>query len=119
MRAEQNELTKRMLAVALAALLGSGINAMGQESLQRPKLSSVSHLSVYSTDAVKTEHFYVHDLGATKGVDPQDPTGVRYYFNPLQFIEVLPLPTGEQNPKNRLHGAGYNTANAEIGRAHV
>jgi catechol 2,3-dioxygenase-like lactoylglutathione lyase family enzyme len=113
MRAGECELMKRLLAVTLGTLLFSGVSANGQESLRRPKLSSVSHLSIYSTDAVKTEHFYVHDLGATKGVDPQDPAGVRYYFNAVQFIEVLPLPAHEQDPKNRFHGAGYNTANAE------
>jgi len=108
-----------MLAVTLGTLLLSGVSANGQESLQRPKLSSVSHLSVYSTDAVKTEHFYVHDLGATEGVDPQDPAGVRYYFNAVQFIEVLPLPADEQDPKNRFHGVGYNTANAEAMRRYL
>lgn len=112
-------MTKKMLAVALGVLWWSGLSVKGQESPQRPKLSSVSHLSVYSTDAVKTEHFYVHDLGATKGVDPQDPAGVRYYFNALQFIEVLPLPAGEEDPKNRFHGVGYNTANAETMRRYL
>jgi len=73
MQAGECELMKRMLAVTLGTLLLSGVSANGQESLQRPKLSSVSHLSVYSTDAVKTEHFYVHDLGATEGVDPTAP----------------------------------------------
>jgi hypothetical protein len=32
----------------------------------RPPITSVSHLSVYASDAAKTEHFYVHDLGAAK-----------------------------------------------------
>lgn len=112
-------MTKMMLAVAFGALLFSGNHAKGQDSPPRPKLTSVSHLSVYTTDAVKTEHFYVHDLGATKGVDPQDAAGVRYYFNPVQFIEVLLLPAGEQDPKNRFHGVGYNTANAEAMRRYL
>ncbi len=82
-------------------------------------MGSVSHLSVYSTDPQKAEHFYVHDLGATKGVDPQDPAGVRYYFNPVQFVEVLPTPATEQDPKNRFHGVGYNTSNAEAMRRYL
>lgn len=41
---------------------------------------------------------------------------VRYYFNAVQFVEVLPMPAGEQDPKNRFHGAGYNTSNAEAMR---
>jgi catechol 2,3-dioxygenase-like lactoylglutathione lyase family enzyme len=79
---------------------------------ERPKITSVSHLSVYSSDAAKTEAFYVHDLGAFKGADPQNPMGVRYYFNAIQFVEVLPLPAGPASI-NRFDHAGYNTANAE------
>ena len=78
----------------------------------RPKITSVSHLSVYTSDAAKTEEFYVHDLGAFKGTDPQNPMGVRYYFNAIQFVEVLPLPPGPATI-NRFDHAGYNTTNAE------
>jgi catechol 2,3-dioxygenase-like lactoylglutathione lyase family enzyme len=78
----------------------------------RPQITGISHLSVYSSDAAKTEYFYVHDLGAAKRGDPENPAGVRYYFSPVQFIEVLPLPSGE-NPKNRLDHVAFNTANAE------
>ena len=53
---------------------------------ERPKITSVSHLSVYSSDPAKTEQFYVHNLGALKATDPQNPAGVRYYFNPIQFV---------------------------------
>lgn len=85
---------------------------------ERPKITSVSHLSVYTTDAAKSEYFYVHDLGATKGVDPQNAQGVRYYFNAIQFVEVLPLPAGDHS-KNRFDHAGYNTANAEALRQYL
>ena len=61
---------------------------------ERPKITGVSHLSVYTSDAAKAEFFYVHDLGGFKVTDPQNPAGVRYYFNPVQFVEVLPLPAG-------------------------
>src|SRR5580704_9097070 len=87
--------------------------AFGQERRQeRPRITGISHISVYTSDAVKTEHFYVHDLGALKGPDPQNPAGVRYYFNGIQFVEVLPLPQGSSSV-NRLDHIGYNTANAE------
>jgi catechol 2,3-dioxygenase-like lactoylglutathione lyase family enzyme len=79
---------------------------------ERPKISSVSHLSVYTSNSAKTEQFYVHDLGGLKAPDPQNPLGVRYYFNATQFVEVLPLPAGQQSV-NRFDHAGYNTADAE------
>ena len=79
---------------------------------ERPKITSVSHLSVYTSDSAKTDQFYVHDLGAFKGPDPQNPLGMRYYFNTIQFVEVLPLPAGLQSV-NRFDHAGYNTVDAE------
>lgn len=95
------------VGLCLAAL------AFGQDRPQeRPKITSISHLSVYTSDPAKAEHFYVHDMGALKGADPQNPAGVRYYFNPIQFVEVLPLPQGPASI-NRLDHAGYNTVNAE------
>lgn len=109
----------KTLTITLGAVLLSGLTARGQENPQRPLIASVSHLSVYTTDAKATEKFYVQDLGATKGADPQDPAGVRYYFSPVQFVEVLPLPASEQNPKNRFHGAGYNVASAEAMRRYL
>ena len=84
-------------------------HCVGQE---RPKITGVSHLSVYTSDAAKAEAFYVHDLGGFKGTDPQNPAGVRYYFDAIQFVEVLPLPAGPAST-NRFDHAGYNTTNAE------
>jgi catechol 2,3-dioxygenase-like lactoylglutathione lyase family enzyme len=87
-------------------------------SQERPKMTSVSHLSVYSADAAKTEQFYVHDLGALKAADPQSAAGTRYYFNSAQFVEVLPLPASG-DPKSRFDHAGFNTADAEAMRKYL
>ena len=100
----------------LAMMLGLCSVVQAQD---RPKITSVSHLSVYTSDPAKTEHFYVHDLGATKETDPQNPAGVRYYFNSLQFVEVLPLPSNALDPKNRFDHAGYNTEDAEALRKYL
>jgi catechol 2,3-dioxygenase-like lactoylglutathione lyase family enzyme len=84
----------------------------GQTQAARPLIKSISHLSVYSSDFSKTEYFYVHDLGAVKREDPENSRGVRYYFNPIQFVEVLPLPSGSPSI-NRLDHVAFNTASAE------
>lgn len=84
----------------------------------RPPLTSVSHLAVYAADPAKSEAFYVHDLGAVKRADPENPAGARYYFSPVQFIEVLPLPTGAPSI-NRLDHVAYNTTDAEGMRAYL
>jgi catechol 2,3-dioxygenase-like lactoylglutathione lyase family enzyme len=106
-------------AIRFAMVLSVAGCAFGQKGpSDRPKITGVSHLSVYTSDAAKAERFYVHDLGALKGTDPQNPAGVRYYFNAIQFIEVLPLPQGPATI-NRFDHAGYNTENAEAMRKYL
>jgi len=83
----------------------------------RPSITGVSHLAVYTTNAAAAEHYYVHDIGLKKGPDPENPSGVRYYVNPTQFVEVLPLPAGAGN--SRLDNIGYNTTNAEALRKYL
>jgi catechol 2,3-dioxygenase-like lactoylglutathione lyase family enzyme len=102
-----------------AAIVFSALCAFGQQRpQQRPKITGVSHLGIYTSDAAKAERFYVHDLGASKATDPQNSSGVRYYFNAIQFVEVLPLPQGPASI-NRFDHAGYDTANAEAMRTYL
>jgi len=95
--------------LSLAGLMACG--AALAATPVRPPITSVSHLSVYAGDPDKAEHFYVHDLGAVKRTDPENAQGVRYYFSPLQFVEVLPLPAGAG--PNRMDHIAFNTADAE------
>jgi catechol 2,3-dioxygenase-like lactoylglutathione lyase family enzyme len=83
----------------------------------RPPMTSVSHLAVYAADPAKTEHFYVHDLGAVKLPDPENPAGVRYHFSPTQFVEVLPLPADAG--LNRMDHFAFNTADVEAMRKYL
>jgi catechol 2,3-dioxygenase-like lactoylglutathione lyase family enzyme len=103
--------SSRFVTVTVLAL-APVLLAQGQTVESRPTITGISHLSVYSSDSAKTESFYVHDLGGIKRDDPENPKGVRFYFSPIQFIEVLPLPTGEASI-NRLDHVAYNTTNAE------
>jgi catechol 2,3-dioxygenase-like lactoylglutathione lyase family enzyme len=64
----------------------------------RPPITGVSHIAVYAAAPAKSERFYVHDLGGVKGSDPENAKGVRYYFAPTQFVEVLPLPASAGSP---------------------
>jgi len=100
---------KSVLFALTCVLAGSAAMAMAQPA--RPPITSVSHLSVYASDAAKTERFYVHDLGAAKMADPENPQGVRYYFSPNQFVEVLALPANAG--VNRMDHFAFNTADAE------
>ena len=99
-------------------LLSAAFSATIASAQQRPKITGDSHLSVYTSDAAKTEAFYTHDLGAAKRPDPQSPAGVRYYFSPVQFIEVLPL-QGPVSQISRFDHAGYNVSDADAMRRYL
>jgi catechol 2,3-dioxygenase-like lactoylglutathione lyase family enzyme len=104
---------KKPLLVALATLtLFPALLANGQGSGSRPPITGISHISVYVTDANKAEAFYVHDLDAFKATDPENSQGVRYYFSPSQFVEVLPLPQGDTSI-DRLDHVAFVTKDAE------
>lgn len=83
----------------------------------RPQITGVSHIAVYSADPAKTEVFYTHNLGAMKGVDPENPAGVRYYLSASQYVEVLPLPADAG--RNRLDHVAFATADAEALRQYL
>ena len=71
-------------------LLATALIATGQQ--KRPAITGISHMCVYVSDATAADNFYGRILGATKGADPQNASGTRYYFSATQFVEVLPLP---------------------------
>lgn len=104
----------RTIGIAMALTAGAAHAA----APVRPPITSVSHMAVYAADAAKTEAFYVHDLGAVKMADPENPAGVRYYFSPVQFVEVLPLPAGAPS-MNRLDHVAYATPDADALRAYL
>ena len=104
----------RFLLVALVAgslMTAVAATAAAQNGPARPKITGISHLAVYTSDAAATEHFFTVSVGAVKATDPENAQGVRYMLSPTQFVEVLPLPAGMGI--NRLDHAALNTESAE------
>ncbi len=98
------------LFVAAAAVAFS-IAAVSVNAQERPKITGISHLAVYTSDAAATDHYYRVVLGAAKQADPENPQGVKYAFSATQYVEVLPLPPNAG--VNRMDHAAFNTTNAE------
>jgi catechol 2,3-dioxygenase-like lactoylglutathione lyase family enzyme len=110
---------KKLLPAVLAAIVFAfAASTSGYAQGARPAVTGISHLSAYSADMVKTDKFYVHDLGAYKASDPENAQGVRYYFSPTQFVEILPLPAGYSSV-NRLDHVAFITADAEGLRSYL
>jgi catechol 2,3-dioxygenase-like lactoylglutathione lyase family enzyme len=93
-----------MLAFAASAQLPD-------KPITRPRITGISHLAIYTSNAAATDHYYREIIGAAKLTDPEDPKGVRYAFSATQFVEVLPLPEGAGI--NRLDHTAWNTDDAE------
>ncbi len=100
---------RRLASVLMIAF--SGTAAIAQAAPARPKITGISHLAIYTSDAAAAEHYYTAIVGAAKLPDPENAQGVRYAISPTQFIEVLPLPAGAG--VNRLDHAAWNTESAE------
>jgi catechol 2,3-dioxygenase-like lactoylglutathione lyase family enzyme len=103
----------RVFAIAFAAVF----TATTICAQQRPKITGISHIAVYTSDSAATEHYYADIIGAAKLPDPEDPRGVRYALSSTQFIEVLPLPADAG--ANRLDHTAWNVDNAEAMRRYL
>lgn len=99
------------LRLLSAALLVASSIAAAQNAPARPKITGISHIAVYTSDAAAADHFYREVIGAAKLPDPEDPRGIRYAVTATQFVEVLPLPSGQGI--NRLDHCAFNTEDVE------
>src|SRR5258707_13105145 len=82
----------RLKLVALALLLASCTMLTAQPGGVRSQIMGVSHIAIYTSDPVATEHFYTVTVGALKMPDPENPNGVIYMVGDKQWVEVLPKP---------------------------
>jgi catechol 2,3-dioxygenase-like lactoylglutathione lyase family enzyme len=99
----------------LTALACAPLASYAQQG--RPAITGISHICIYSSEVAGAEHFYTVVLKAQKAPDPEDASGVRYYFSPTQFVDVLPLPA--QHGLSRLSHVAFNTADAAALRQYL
>jgi len=98
-------------SASAACLIALSAIALAQSTPARPKITGISHLAVYTSNPAATDHYYRELMGAAKLADPENAKGVRYAFNDVQFVEVLPLPEGQGI--NRLDHVAFNTSDVE------
>jgi len=107
----------RLSLLSAAILAAVTVAATAQSAPARPKITSISHLAVYTSNPTATDHYYRESVGLAKEPDPENAKGVRYMVNATQFIEVLPLPADAGI--NRLDHTAWNTTNAEALRTYL
>jgi catechol 2,3-dioxygenase-like lactoylglutathione lyase family enzyme len=106
--------SKFFVVAGMAVVSVATVSLNAQE---RPKITGISHLAVYTSDPAATDHYYRVIIGAAKEADPENPQGVKYAFSATQFVEVLPLPPNAGI--NRMDHAAFNTASAEAMRKYL
>ncbi len=85
--------------------------AFGQEGLKRPAITGISHMTLYADDFAKSQHFYESELGWKQVPAGNAQSGVRFYANHVQYVELVTPPS--QNLENRLVSFGFSTNDAE------
>jgi catechol 2,3-dioxygenase-like lactoylglutathione lyase family enzyme len=108
---------KSLYVVLLAVSAATAATQSQSPSITRPKITGISHLAVYTSDAAAADHFYRELVGAARLTDPENPQGVRYAFSGVQFVEVLPLPA--DTGINRLDHIAFNTDDADALRKYL
>jgi catechol 2,3-dioxygenase-like lactoylglutathione lyase family enzyme len=86
-------------------------------AVSRPKILGISHIAVYATDPIRTADFYERIVGCEKIADFEDHPGVRYAFNPFQYVEVMPLPSTAG--VDRLDHIAFRTNDVEAMRRYL
>jgi catechol 2,3-dioxygenase-like lactoylglutathione lyase family enzyme len=75
-------------------------------SQQRPAITGIAFVRMYTADAAASANFY----GNTLGYNHAEDQGVtRYSVNDLQWLEVEALPTTPTTPASRLAAVGFTT----------
>ncbi|WP_158615474.1 VOC family protein [Acidipila sp. EB88] len=98
-----------MLVWLLPALWTPAAGA--QTSPRRPAITGISHLTLYADDLARSERFYTQRLGWEQVPAAGAGSGVRFYANHQQYIELLSPP--QPNLSDRLAGFGFVTADAD------
>lgn len=77
----------------------------------RPAITGISHVTLYADDMQKSQQFYQSLLGWDMVPAGEAKSGVRFYANHAQYIELISPP--RPNMANRLICIGFSTADAE------
>jgi catechol 2,3-dioxygenase-like lactoylglutathione lyase family enzyme len=97
--------------VLSCVLIFHGI-AFGQEAkATRPAITGLSHMTLYADDLNKSREFYSELLGWEQVPSGSAESGVRFYANHVQYIELLSPPS--KGLANRFDSIGFSTSDAE------
>ncbi len=101
-----------------AVLLPVSSVAFGQQgSAAKPAITGISHVTLFADDIPKSEEFYTKLLGWEQVPTTGDKSGVRFYANHLQYVELIAPP--KPGLADRLDMVAFSTSDAEALRKYL
>jgi catechol 2,3-dioxygenase-like lactoylglutathione lyase family enzyme len=100
----------RSLILSLALILPTLAQAQ-TAPVRRPAISGISHVVLFADDIPKSEVFYGTLLGWDQVPSTGAASGVRFYANHSQYVELLTPP--EPGLADRLDAVAFLTSNAD------
>ena len=84
---------------------------------KRPAITGISHMSLFADDFAKSQHFYTDLLGWEQVPASRAESGVRFYANHQQYIELVSAPSSGMI--DRFDRIGFSTSDAESMRGYL
>jgi catechol 2,3-dioxygenase-like lactoylglutathione lyase family enzyme len=97
--------------VLLCLLLSANLIVAQQAKSKRPAITGISHMTLYADDFDKSQHFYADLLGWEQVPNSLAESGVRFYANHQQYIELVS--SSSSGMIDRLDRIGFSTTDAE------
>jgi len=98
------------LVLALA-LIFPGIALAQQSPTPRPAITGISHVTLFADELAKSQQFYASLLGWDQQPTGTAQSGVRFYANHAQYIELVSPP--QPGLMDRLDLVAFSTTDAE------
>jgi catechol 2,3-dioxygenase-like lactoylglutathione lyase family enzyme len=112
---EFTPMLKSVFAVLMLAL--PGLVVAQEASASRPAITGISHVTLFADDLAKSQQFYGELLGWYQVSSNGANSGVRFYANHSQYVELLSPPS--QGLANRLDRVAFSTSDAEALRRYL
>ncbi|MFZ1015187.1 MAG: VOC family protein [Terracidiphilus sp.] len=101
----------RRLLVLLAVLIGLRSASAQQPTVSRPPITGISHVTFYADDLAKSQQFYTRIVGWEQVPHGPATSGVRFYANHTQYVELVSPST--KGLIDRMVRIGFSTTDAE------
>jgi catechol 2,3-dioxygenase-like lactoylglutathione lyase family enzyme len=90
------------------------ITAAGQESTPaRPPITGYSHIALFASDDEVAHRFYADQFGWPRIEEKRNDGISHYYVSALQYIELIPPPSGFDPAKSVVDHIAFATSSAE------